>query len=853
MAISEMGAGRPGAAQQTVDRGIRALVPSAVIMAGIAFGVDETKQSIGDVLVSEHIRLYELQRVGTKRGGPRIILRGDRSPASTWLLNRMKAAAVYWRGATLCFGVVLTGEKLVDNLDFRAQLLNFEPEAIGGEMEGAGLYTACQDRKVDWILVKGICDWADGNKERDREASQRTAALNAARFVLHALTFAPFHPPEPLLLSKRRRDPKPSASVRSGLPPQPHFFGREAELETILDAIAPESRTWGALIDGPGGIGKTALAIRAGYLAPATDFDRKIFLSAKARLLTPAGEQGLEDFMLPNYLALLTELARELHELDLTRLDPAERAKAVRRALSDKRVLILIDNVETFAEVERNRLYQFLSYLPPSCKAIVTSRRRADIDARPLHLDRLRLEDAQKLLDELARSNRLLTAATPAERQGLYEQTGGNPLLMTWVVKQLGRAGSHCRTLTEASTFLREAPVGNDPLEYVFGDLLDTFTDSETKVLAALAHFTQPSTSPWIAELAGIDERPAQTALEDLHDRVLLVSDPKTQEFLMPPLFALFFRRKRSETLAQTGERLADRAYALVNDNGYESYERFPQIESGWPLVDAALPLIIQGDNGRLQPWCQALKHFLDFSGRWDELLLLSQKAEQQALAVGDLLNAGWRTHDQGWGYYLRGQAAEVLTCATRAADQWQMSNAGASEKGTAIRLRGLGHRLQKEYTAAIAAHSQALALWRTVSQESVNIVKGMNSLAEVERLRGDYPSAERDYREALRIAIKIGDREGIAYITGNLADVAAARNKWADAERLAREALTYSDKLGRQEVIAEDCRRIALALARQGRKAEGLRYARRAVEIYTGLLSPDLTEAQTVLKECEI
>lgn len=236
MAMSEMGAGGPGAAQQTVGRGIRALAPSAVIMAGIAFGVDETKQSIGDVLVSEHIRLYELQRVGTKRGGPRIILRGDRSPASIWLLNRMKAAEVSWRGATLRFGVVLTGEKLVDNLDFRTQLLGFEPEAIGGEMEGAGLYTACQDCKVDWILVKGICDWADGNKERDREASQQTAAHNAARFALHALTFTPFYPPEPPLLSKRPRRHKPSASVRSTLPPQPHFFGRKAELETILDA-----------------------------------------------------------------------------------------------------------------------------------------------------------------------------------------------------------------------------------------------------------------------------------------------------------------------------------------------------------------------------------------------------------------------------------------------------------------------------------------------------------------------------------------------------------------------------------------------------------------------------------------
>ncbi|HEX7677938.1 MAG TPA: hypothetical protein VF713_07440 [Thermoanaerobaculia bacterium] len=83
-----------------------------------------------------------------------------------------------------------------------------------------------------------------------------------------------------------------------------YFFGREKELAVIVEAISPEARTWGALIDGPGGIGKTALAIRAGHLAPEKDFDRKIFLSAKVREMTPAGEQKLEDFMLPNYISL---------------------------------------------------------------------------------------------------------------------------------------------------------------------------------------------------------------------------------------------------------------------------------------------------------------------------------------------------------------------------------------------------------------------------------------------------------------------------------------------------------------------------------------------------------------------
>ena len=109
----------------------------------------------------------------------------------------------------------------------------------------------------------------------------------------------------------------------------------------------PESRTWGVLIDGPGGIGKTALAVRAGHKAPDSHFSRKIFLSAKVRELTPQGEQKLEDFMLPNYLALLSELARELGDTVLARVPENERANAVRRTpLADEKALIVIDNVE---------------------------------------------------------------------------------------------------------------------------------------------------------------------------------------------------------------------------------------------------------------------------------------------------------------------------------------------------------------------------------------------------------------------------------------------------------------------------------------------------------------------------
>ena len=91
----------------------------------------------------------------------------------------------------------------------------------------------------------------------------------------------------------------------------------------------------------------------------------------------------------------------------------------------------------------------------------------------------------------MATRNPLLAQTSEAERLVLYRETGGKPLLLRWTAGQIGRGQS--LTFTDALHFLRSCPVGNDPLEFIFGDLVEDFSEAETRVLCALTYFTLPA------------------------------------------------------------------------------------------------------------------------------------------------------------------------------------------------------------------------------------------------------------------------------------------------------------------------------------------------------------------------
>jgi nucleoside phosphorylase len=52
-------------------------------------------------------------------------------------------------------------------------------------MEGVGrMFSA--EHKADWIVIKAISDWADGNESKSKTARQKRAAKNVVQFLIQA-------------------------------------------------------------------------------------------------------------------------------------------------------------------------------------------------------------------------------------------------------------------------------------------------------------------------------------------------------------------------------------------------------------------------------------------------------------------------------------------------------------------------------------------------------------------------------------------------------------------------------------------------------------------------------------------
>ncbi len=194
--VQLLGMGRVQAATATADV-IRRWQPRYVLMAGIAGGVARKDARLGDVLISEQIVDYELQKLTaegaqirwqTYRADPRLLAASQNLGAGDWQPQVQAARPGDGRPKRL-IGPVASGDKVIA---FGAALEQYRQHwaaLIGVEMEGAGVAAAAFQaaEPPGFFMVRGVSDLADEDKGSTGVEPWRPYACDVAAAYTAAL------------------------------------------------------------------------------------------------------------------------------------------------------------------------------------------------------------------------------------------------------------------------------------------------------------------------------------------------------------------------------------------------------------------------------------------------------------------------------------------------------------------------------------------------------------------------------------------------------------------------------------------------------------------------------------------
>jgi predicted ATPase len=210
-------------------------------------------------------------------------------------------------------------------------------------------------------------------------------------------------------------------------------------------------------------------------------------------------------------------------------------------------------------------------------------------------------------------------------------------------------------------------------------------------------------------------------------------------------------------------------------------------------------------------------------------------------------------------------------------------------QRGVAVALNALGvtTRDRGDLDAACSLFEQCVSSWRELGS-SIDTARALSNLANVVRLQGDYARAHALYDECLTIFHEVGDSTGIAWtlnylgdliqesvdfiaarsyyeqslsafrklrddwgIASTLCDLArlsAAQSKHQDAERLYCESIRMFQDLGHKRGIARVLECFSITAAAQSRPEQSLRLAGAAAALRMHIGSPLIPAEQSRL-----
>lgn len=162
-----------------------------VIAIGICYGLKPEKSKLGEIVIGKSIwKISHTQ--ATDKGTIYVPIMHDFGKELYRLFARPDTFSVTEKAIVKIHhedkDALVTEPTRVTDQKRKKEILAQIPQALGGEMEAAGIYAAKEGvHKFDeWIVVKAIADWGDENKA-DCAPWKKFSAVAAAKYVEHQL------------------------------------------------------------------------------------------------------------------------------------------------------------------------------------------------------------------------------------------------------------------------------------------------------------------------------------------------------------------------------------------------------------------------------------------------------------------------------------------------------------------------------------------------------------------------------------------------------------------------------------------------------------------------------------------
>ncbi len=695
----------------------------------------------------------------------------------------------------------------------------------------------------------------------DKEIGVPPSAETTALFELVKTKRAPPRPPP-----KAKKAPLSSrpAAPPHNLPPQPTpFIGREDELAEITGRLTdPASEACRLLtLVGPGGIGKTRLAVAAAerQLDPVRFPNGVYFVS-----LAPVS--GAE-FM-------ISTLADALNVSFFGQTEPKVH---LLNYLRGKQMLLVLDNFEHLLADQGTQLLTDIMQTAFPVKLLVTSRVR-------LHLQEEWVIDLQGLPfpDEesheppdsfsavqlfLQRARQARSDFVPAKDESLYvrricQLVEGMPLALelaaAWVRLMSCQeiAQEIERNLDFLSTPLRNMPDRHRSLTAVFDHSWHYLSRDEQHVFRGMTVFRGGFSREAAEQVAGA----SLPLLAALVDKSMLRRNDSGRYELHELL-----RQWGAEKLREAGEaelvrslhlefflNLAEEAEPKLQ--GAEQATWLKKLNTEHDNLRAALAWSLEGGEAEMGLRLAAtLGEFWLMRGQlfgegieWLERVLSGVEATEPTRARARAFRRlGMLTELQG-NYAAARSAFEQSLVLYRELGDKEGIAASLNYLGETVATQGDEAAARPLFAAARSAYEESLASLRQQGDQW-RIARALNVIGEIARIENDYPMARSFYEESLALRRELGDTRGIAVSLINLGLVALHQDEDRQAATYFEESLPLFQKLDSTRGII-DC--LAGLAGVAGKKGQPERAARLfgAVEaqreaIQTGLAYADRIE----------